>query len=68
MMVEVTTKDGTSDYSGYRVFGFRVDAKKLAEDLAKHALENNQWAEVLTMAAERLHDGDWRAGQMVETF
>lgn len=44
------------------------DSGELAEKLAAFSLNNNQWAEVLTLANEKINDGDWRAKHVVETF
>lgn len=40
----------------------------LAEKLAVLSLSNNQLAEVLTLANEKINDADWRAAHVVETF
>lgn len=69
VMVEVTIKDEHKSLgSDYRVFGFSKDPEALADKLALYALENNQWAEVLTLVNEKLNDADWRMKNVVETF
>lgn len=40
----------------------------LGEELAKYALQNNQWAEALVIANERLNDADWRNAQLIDIF
>lgn len=44
------------------------DNSECAEKLASAALQNNQWAEILILANEKINDADWRAAHVVETF
>lgn len=68
VMVEITIKnERSSDGSDFRVFGFGTN-EQIAEGLAEYALENNQWAEIMTLASEKINDADWRALHVVETF
>ena len=67
VMVEVTLKGGSANESDFRVFGFGNN-EQVADGLAQYALQNNQWAEVLVLANEKMNDADWRSKQLIETF
>ena len=55
------------DGSDCQVFGF-ADANTLSDQLALYALQNNQWAEVVTLLNEKLNDADWRAKNTIDVF
>lgn len=49
-------------------FFLEDNSEGLAEKLAEFTLVNNQWAEIMTLANEKINDADWRASHVVETF